>query len=54
VKDKELLQSKDKCQKIQTKEDEFSKIRVLESQYQDGLRAWDPKQKPKPRNSFKR
>ena len=38
----------------QTKEDEFSEIRVFESQYQDGLRVWDPDQKPKPRNSFRR
>jgi hypothetical protein len=26
----------------QTKEDEFSEIRVFEIQYQDGLRVWDP------------
>jgi hypothetical protein len=38
----------------QTKEDELSKIRVFESQYQDGLRAWDPEKKPKPRNNFRR
>jgi hypothetical protein len=49
---KEKLQSKDKCQKIKTKKDEFSEKRVFESKYQDGLRVWDPEQKPKPRNSF--
>jgi hypothetical protein len=54
MKDKELLQSKDKCQKIQTRDDEFSEIRVFESQYQYGLRVWDPGKNPKPRNSFRR
>jgi hypothetical protein len=43
-----------KMSKSQTKEDEFSEIRVFESQYQDGLRVWDPEQMPKPRNSFRR
>jgi hypothetical protein len=51
---KDKLQSKDKCQKVQTKEVEFSEKRVFESQYQDGLRVWDPEQNPKPRNSFRR
>jgi hypothetical protein len=51
---KEKLQSKEKCQKEKKKEDEFSEIRVFESQYQDGLRVWDLEQKPKPRNSFRR
>jgi hypothetical protein len=54
MKGKKLLQSKDICQKIQTRDDEFSEIRVFERQYQDGLRVWDPGQKPKPRNSFRR
>jgi hypothetical protein len=43
-----------KMSKSQTKEDEFSEIRVFESQYQDGLRVWDPeqvqKEKTEPRN----
>jgi hypothetical protein len=51
---KDKLQSKDKCQKIQRKEDEVSEIRVFESQYQDGMGVWDPGKKPKPRNSFRR
>jgi hypothetical protein len=43
-----------KMSKSQTKEDEFSERMVFESQYQDGLRVWDPEQMPKPRNSFRK
>jgi hypothetical protein len=40
--------------KIQERDDEFSERMVFESQYQYGLRVWDPEQMPKPRNSFKK
>jgi hypothetical protein len=40
--------------KIQEGDDEFLEIMVFESQYQDGLRVWDPEQMPKLRNNFRK